>query len=171
MSIDSIKLFLNNDKKIILLDKIINQDFILNEIVPFIIENNPNKKMAIATGTKENKNIIIKTLKSVLGDYKVDESNMILPNGFSIYFHTAYSNTPVGSCFDFIIFSDYIADMFVNSKVMMSLAFDKFESLISRANIKPKIIVYNQKLDTDDLQNKIANDFKDNKYLARVKMV
>ena len=163
----------NEDKRLLLLEaspRTGKTDFILNVVVPFIVGNNPNKRMMIITSTRQTRKKIRKSLERVFGTLlfkdifqiygkiRCSEANIILPNGFEIFLTTTLSTVPTGDGFHFIIASDYISASMIDSKATMDSAMSNWHGYMTRKQNNPatKVIIDNQRLDFYDLSWKVT---------------
>jgi len=172
--------FLNDsDNRLLLLEaspRSGKTDFIINVVVPFIIGNNPGKRMMIITATRQTRRAIRKALERVLntnffkdvfqcyGKVKANEANIFVPNGFEIFLTTTLSTVPTGDGFHFIIASDYIAASMIDSKATMESAMSNWHGYMTRKQNNPatKIIIDNQRLSYYDLSWKVINELERN---------
>lgn len=168
--------FLDNpDKRLLLLEaspRSGKTDFILNVVCPYVIGNNPGKRMMIITSTRQTRKKIRKALERVLntdyfkdvfqcyGKVKASESNIVLPNGFEIFLTTTLSTVPTGDGFHFIVATDYIAASMIDSKATMESAMSNWHGYMTRKQNNPstKIIIDNQRLSYYDLSWKVTSE-------------
>lgn len=147
-------------------------EFILNVIIPFIIGNNPGKRMMIITSTRQTRKKIRKALERVLNSeffkntfhcwskLKASESNITVANGFEIFLTTTLSTVPTGDGFHFIVATDYIAATMIDSKATMDSAMSNWHGYMTRKQNNPatKIIIDNQRLSYYDLSWKVTTE-------------
>jgi hypothetical protein len=163
----------NEDKRLLLLEaspRTGKTDFILNVVVPFVVGNNPDKRMMIITSTRQTRKKIRKSLERVFGTLffkdvfqiygkvKCSEANIVLPNGFEIFITTTLSTVPTGDGFHFIIATDYISASMIDSKATMDSAMSNWHGYMTRKQNNPatKVIIDNQRLDFYDLSWKVT---------------
>lgn len=163
------------DKRLLLLEAAPRSgktEFILNVVIPFIIGNNPGKRMMIITSTRQTRKKIRKALERVLntdlfkdtfhcwGKLRASESNIVTPNGFEIFLTTTLSTVPTGDGFHFIVATDYIAATMIDSKATMDSAMSNWHGYMTRKQNNPatKIIIDNQRLSFYDLSWKVTSE-------------
>lgn len=146
-------------------------EFIFSVVLPFIIGNNPNKRIMIITSTKATRNTLRKNLERIIkSDYyksvfpwsaksKFSAERFELGNGCYVLFTTSLSTVPTGSGFHFIVASDYISASWINSPSTMTTAFQNWEGFMTRKQKDPptKVIIDNQRLGYYDLSWRIMN--------------
>lgn len=163
------------DKRLLLLEAAPRSgktEFILNVVIPYIIGNNPGKRMMIITSSKQTKRKIRKALERVLktdffanvfqsyGKIQVNDSNILMPNGFEIFMTTTLSTVPTGDGFHFIVATDYISASMIDSKATMESAMSNWHGYMTRKQSNPatKIIIDNQRLSFYDLSWKVTSE-------------
>jgi len=144
-------------------------EFLFSVVLPFIIGNNPGKRMMVITSTKATREALNRLLERILksefyqkvfpwmGKSKFSAERFDLGNGFYILFTTALSTVPTGSGFHFIVTSDYISASWINSPSTMTTAFSNWEGFMTRKQNNPptKVIIDNQRLGFYDLSWKV----------------
>lgn len=163
------------DKRLLLLEAAPRSgktEFILNVVIPYIVGNNPKKRMMIITSTRQTRRKIRKALERVLktdfyqnvfqryGKVNANDSNIVMPNGFEIFMTTTLSTVPTGDGFHFIIATDYIAASMIDSKATMESAMGNWHGYMTRKQSNPatKIIIDNQRLSFYDLSWKVTSE-------------
>lgn len=145
-------------------------EFLFTVVLPYIIGNNPGKRMMIITSTKATREFLNRLLERIIksefyqkvfpsiGKSKFSAERFDLANGFYILFTTALSTVPTGSGFHFIVTSDYISASWVNSPSTMTTSFQNWEGFMTRKQNNPptKVLIDNQRLGYYDLSWKVV---------------
>ena len=140
-------------------------EYIFNIVLPFLIGNNPNKRMMVITSSRQTRYKLRRALDRVLktdffktvfpyyGKIRSNETTIEMPNGFTIFLTTTLSTVPTGDGFHFIVATDYISSSMIDSRATMESAMSNWQGYMTRKQNNPatKIIIDNQRLSFYDL--------------------